>query len=213
MPEIVPTILTDSEAEFVARLKSVEHLVDLVHIDVADGLFVPNKSFGDLSVIKNYPWVCKFVLHLMVQSPEAMLGEYIATGATQLIIHFESTKRLNWALQELRRHGISGAVALTLETPLEQVVPYLEEVDMVLIMGGQPGFNGAPFDLKALDRIKALRGLWQSGKIGVDIGIHEDTLPKIVAAGADVLMVGSEIAQAADVAAKIQRLTTLANGI
>ena len=206
---IIPTILATSQKEFEDRLKSVENLVDLVHLDIADGRFVPSVTWPNSEAVGGYPWVCQFALHLMIEKPEDILPDWINARPAQIIVQLESTERLVWVVNNLRDNGIEAGVALRLETPLESVRPFLEEVDMVLLLAGQPGFNGAAFDPKIIDRVTALRQMWPSGKIGVDIGMHEATLPQVAKAGASVFMVGSEIAQAADVAKKIQELEAL----
>lgn len=200
MAAIIPSVLVKTYEEFKARVHSVEHLVDLVQVDIGDGRFVANETFRDPALIKNYPWECDFELHLMMERPEETLAAWIDTGARRIIVHYEATEKLAWIAVELKRRGVEVGLAVKLETPLIKVLPYLPQIDTALLMAVEPGANGAPFNPVALERIRFLRAKWPSGTIAVDGGLHPDTLSLVALAGANFFVVGSELSRAGDAA-------------
>lgn len=213
MSSIIPSVLAKDHADFKRLVRRYENLVDFLEVDIADGVFVANGTFNDAARIGQYPWICDFGLHLMAAQPEANLGAWIDTGAQRIIIHLEATDKVAWIISELRRRAVEVGIALKLETPVERVIPYLADVDLVMLMAVEPGFYGAAFQPAVLERIRFLRAKWPSGTIEVDGGLHPDTLPQVAAAGANLFVVGSELAQASDPGEKLAALEALVSPV
>lgn len=209
MAAIIPSVLAKDLSDFQRLVGQYERLVDFLEVDIADGRFVPNSTFADPAAIGSYPWACKFGLHLMISQPEESLASWVKTGARRIIFHLEATDKTDFVIDELHKAGLEAGLALKLETPLEQVKRYLNKVKVVMLLAVEPGFYGAPFQPAVLERVKFLRQLWPSGKIEVDGGLHTATLPAVKTAGADLFVVGSELASAADPAAKLNELEKL----
>jgi len=172
--------------------------VDALHIDIMDGRFVPNLTFGPGVLRALRPVVGLFLdVDLMVVEPERYLGEFAQAGADRLIVHLESCVHLHRVLESIRELGIRAGVALNPGTPLSALEEVLDLVDLVLVMTVNPGFGGQRFLHGQLDKIRRLRQvLSRRGpevSIGVDGGINPATALLVVEAGASVLVAGSAI--------------------
>jgi len=171
---------------------------DLIHIDVMDGHFVPNISFGPLMVE-----VCKKVtalpldVHLMIEQPERFFESFARAGATSLTVHAEATRHLHRAVQHVKDLGLRAGVALNPGTPLEFLQPVLKDVDLVLIMSVNPGFGGQKFIENALERLRTVRGWIDRENPGCDLqvdgGIALETITRAKEAGANVFVAGSSV--------------------
>ncbi len=172
----------------------------IVHVDVMDGHFVPNITFGP-PVVKAIRPVTKLPLdcHLMIEDPDRFIPDFAAAGADFIGVHVEACRHLNRTLQLIAEHGVAPAVVLNPATPLEMVFEVLPMVHHVLVMSVNPGFGGQKFLPRAVERIAHLRKL--RGELGlnfrieVDGGIAHDTVPSVVQAGADMLVAGSAVFQ------------------
>ena len=172
----------------------------IVHVDVMDGHFVPNITFGP-PVVKAIRPVTKLPLdcHLMIEDPDRFIPDFAAAGANFICVHVEACRHLNRTLQLIAEHGVGPAVVLNPATPLEMVYEVLPMVHHVLVMSVNPGFGGQKFLPRAVERIAHLRR-WRSElglnfRIEVDGGISEETVGSVVEAGADMLVAGSAIFQ------------------
>jgi ribulose-phosphate 3-epimerase len=171
---------------------------DWIHVDVMDGLFVPNLSFG-LPIVAALRRTTRLPLdiHLMINEPERYVDAFADAGADHLIVHVEASRHLHRAIEQIRTAGARPGVTLNPATPLSALDEILHLVDQVVVMAVEPGFGGQQFIPSSLRRIAALRrrlteeGL--SALISVDGGIHAGTAGPAVAAGADVLVAGSAI--------------------
>jgi ribulose-phosphate 3-epimerase len=171
---------------------------DWIHVDVMDGLFVPNLSFG-LPIVAALRRTTQLPLdiHLMINDPERYVDAFVEAGADHLIVHVESSRHLHRAIEQVRTAGARPGVTLNPATPLSALDEVLHMVDQVVVMAVDPGFGGQQFIQASLRRIAALRrrlseeGL--SALIAVDGGIHPGTAGSAIAAGADVLVAGSAI--------------------
>lgn len=192
-----PSLLSADFCNFAKELKALEEAgLAWAHLDVMDGRFVPNLTFGP-PVIKalRAASTLMFDVHLMIEEPERYLGVYADAGADLLVVHAEAVRHLPRTLDEIKSLGMRGGVALNPATPLCVLDYVLPEVDMVLIMSVNPGFGGQKFMPMAYDKIRELKTkLVRSGSsalIQVDGGVDTGNAAELVKAGADVLVSGS----------------------
>lgn len=166
-----------------------------LHIDVMDGIFVPNISFGTC-VYKSIRDKSKlfFDVHLMITEPERYIEDFVKAGADSITIHVEATKNVSEALKKIKAYGIKSGLALNPETKLDAVLPYLDETDMILVMSVHPGYGGQKYIEDVNEKIALLRE--KCGKdfnIEVDGGINLSNIKKVTKLGANVIVAGSAV--------------------
>ncbi len=171
---------------------------DYIHLDIMDGHYVPNISFGP-AIIKQLRNITKlpFDVHLMIDRPERYIKDFVDAGADIITVHPESTIHLHRVVQMIKGHGLKAGVTLNPATPLEAIDYVLEDIDMVLIMTVNPGFGGQSFIESMKEKIRKLRNIIDSRgldiKIEVDGGVKLDNAREILDCGADIIVVGSGI--------------------
>lgn len=198
-PLIAPSLLSADFSRLAEEVKAVEAAgAHLLHLDVMDGQFVPNLTFGPLVISAIRPHTkMPFDVHLMIVNPERYLTLFAEAGADLICIHAEATPHLHRSITQIKDLGKLAGVSLNPHTPLETLDYILEYLDFVLIMSVNPGFGGQKFISSSLRKIEKLKTqILQRGLdtlIEVDGGINAETAPLVLAAGADILVAGSAI--------------------
>jgi len=214
-PQIAPSILA---ADFANLQKEVEMLnasaADYIHVDVMDGIFVPNISFGIPVTEAIHRHATKPLdVHLMIVNPELYVEDFVKAGASIVTVHVEACTHLHRTLQEIKRLGVAAGVALNPHTPIELLTEVLEEVDLVCVMSVNPGFGGQKFIEHSYAKVANLKNLilkkGAKTQIEVDGGVSEQNAKRLVEAGADILVAGSFVFKAPDPIAAIALLKSI----
>jgi ribulose-phosphate 3-epimerase len=203
--KIAPSILSADFGKLGEEIFSVEPYVDLLHVDVMDGHFVPNITIGPL-VVASIHSKLPLDLHLMIEHPEQYLEDFVKAGASSITVHQEACTHLHRVIQQIKSLGVKAAVSINPATPVDMIREVLDDVDMVLVMSVNPGFGGQKFIQNVLGKIRELRTLKPDLDIEVDGGVNAETAKLCVEAGANILVAGSYIFGAKDRKAAIQAL-------
>ena len=209
---IAPSILA---ADFANLQRDIELVntseADWFHLDVMDGVFVPNISFG-MPVIKAIAQHAKKPLdvHLMIVDPDRYIEEFKNLGADVLTVHYEACTHLHRTVQSIQSHGMKAGVALNPHTPVEGLKDIIEDVDLVCLMSVNPGFGGQKFIERTYDKVRALRRMIDDSTsralIEIDGGVGPGNWEKLVDAGANVLVAGSSTFKASDPHAAVREM-------
>ena len=216
LPVLAPSILA---ANFTRLGDDVNHALDggaeWIHCDIMVGHFVPNISYGP-DIVKQVRTVAEdafFDVHLMIEHPAEYIEHFVNAGADLISVHVEADKHLHRTIQKIKSYGIMAGVALNPATPLSAIEPILEYVDLVLIMSVNPGFGGQSFIQATHERLETMVELRAEKGYGflieVDGGVNLKNIAEIRDSGADVLVAGTSVFKAEDIAARVEEI----NGI
>ena len=210
--KIAPSILAADYATFASELKRIEETsAEYVHIDIMDGQFVPNITFG-ADVVASMRKHSKLVFdcHLMVVNPERFVDAFAQAGADIMTVHAESTLHIHGALQKIKKAGMKAGVVINPGTPVSAIEPVLSLVDQVLIMTVNPGFGGQAFIPEMLEKVQKVAKIRDEKgydfDIEVDGGVDNKTIKACYQAGANVFVAGSYLFKASDLTAQVETL-------
>lgn len=199
MVELAPSILSCDFSNLQGDLDQTKDTdLKMIHIDVMDGIFVPNISFGfkvisDIRDKNDY----FFDTHAMIKEPIKYIEEFKKAGVDRLTIHYEACENLDETIEEIKNFGMEVGLTFKPATDISLIVPYLDKVDLILVMSVEPGFGGQTFMEDSIDKIKFFRNYIDKNnldvKLQVDGGIKTTNVDKVIDAGADIIVSGSDV--------------------
>lgn len=207
--QLIPAILGENFNEVSKKLELIEGLVEWAHVDVCDGVFAEGFTWDNPQDLFQIEGKTKIGVHLMVDRPEEVAGEWLEV-ADRVIIHAEATDKLGEIIEIFNGRSLMLGVALRLETPIEDIEPFMGKIKNVHLMSiAEIGHHGEPFDQSVLVKVKALRQKYPSVTISVDGGVNLENAKSIIDAGANELIVGSALWKSGDVAKTIKDFQNL----
>lgn len=216
MYKLSPSLLAADFGILKQLLQELEQAgVPYIHLDIMDGVFVPNLSIG-LTVVESIRKYTKMVfdVHLMIVEPERYIEQFAKAGTDIFCFHIEATKKADEIIKRAKELGMKAAIALKPATPVSAIEKYLPELDMVLAMTVEPGFGGQKFMADQMDKVKELVRLREQNgyhyDIEVDGGVNPETLKTCLAAGANVIVAGSAVMKAPDLTARVKEFADVA---
>ncbi len=212
MAKLAPSILSADFSRLAQQVNEIEKAgAHLIHVDVMDGHFVPNITFG-APVMKSLlgKTGIPFDVHLMIENPDMYIADFVTENTEYITVHQEACIHLHRTIQNIRSHGVKAGVSINPATPVCMIQEVLPDVDMVLVMSVNPGFGGQKFIPSALDKIRELdsirnrRGL--DFAIEIDGGAGADNIDEILAAGTDIVVAGSSVFKKGDIGEQVKLL-------
>lgn len=213
MAKLAPSILSADFSRLAEQVNEIEKAgAHLIHVDVMDGHFVPNITFG-APVMKSLlgKTGIPFDVHLMIETPDMYVADFVTENTEYITVHQEACIHLHRTIQNIRSHGVKAGVSINPATPVCMIQEVLSDVDLVLVMSVNPGFGGQKFIPSALDKIRELdsirkqRGL--DFAIEIDGGAGADNIDEILAAGTDIVVAGSSVFKKGDIREQVKLLT------
>lgn len=216
MALISPSILSADFMNLKSEIEATERAgADMLHIDIMDGHFVPNITIG-FFVVEQIKKITSLPLdvHLMIENPDRYVDDFISAGADMLAVHFEAARHLNRTVNRIKERGVKAGVSINPATPVTLLESIMGDVDLMVLMSVNPGFGGQSFIPSSLRKIEALREMLRQTKalIEVDGGVTRDNAADVVAAGADILVMGSAFYKPRDYANTVNKIKAIAGG-
>lgn len=215
MSLIAPSLLSANFARLAEDIDMINRSeADMLHLDIMDGVFVPNISFG-FPVIESFKDMCKKPLdvHLMIVEPDKFIENFAKAGASYINVHYEACTHLHRTIQKIKATGVKAAVTLNPHTPVSLLEDIVSDVDMVLLMSVNPGYGGQKFIENTISKTKQLRELIDRKNakaiIEIDGGVNLETGKRLVESGADALVAGNFVFKSADPVQTIHQLKQL----
>lgn len=208
MPLIAPSMLSADFLHLEKDVEMVNRYADIFHLDIMDGVFVPNLSYG-FPIVEAIAGRAEKPLdvHLMIVQPERYVDRFAAIGANMISFHLNATENPSAVLAQIRNHGVGAGLVINPDIPVEELYPYLKECDFVMLMGVYAGFGGQKYIPETTQRIRSLKNeIVRQGldvKIEVDGGVTPENVSEIVGAGVDIVVAGSAVFKSSDPAAVI----------
>lgn len=213
MAKLAPSILSADFSRLAEQVNEIEKAgAHLIHVDVMDGHFVPNITFG-APVMKSLlgKTGIPFDVHLMIENPDMYIADFVTENTEYITVHQEACTHLHRTIQNIRAHGVKAGVSINPATPVCMIEEVLSDVDMVLVMSVNPGFGGQKFIPSALDKIRALDNIRKERNldfvIEIDGGAGADNIDEILAAGTDIVVAGSSVFKKGDIDKQVKLLT------
>ena len=213
MIEIVPSILVKTEQEFQEYFAKLEPLVQRVHVDIADGIFVPNTTIDGYPELQDIESAVAIDAHLMVSKPENHVPHWIDTPVDRIIFHIEATIQPQQVIDAIKDSDRGVGVALNPATPHEKIHDIVDQLDFVHFMTVEPGFNGSPFVPAVIEKIKDFHFLFPDVPISVDGGVTPEIIASLREAGVSEFVVGSYVHSNSDPAGALHTLRAAAGSI
>lgn len=210
MSKIIPGILTDNEDDYCSKLEVAEHACDLIQIDVVDGLFAKSKTVG-VDVIRNNPSSSQLEIQLMVVSPGSYIDKLVDLDfVSRIIFPLEIKEDIFDLIYRVKKGKKTVGISLNIETEISDVLPFAEEINLLLLLTGKPGYSGQTLGVNTYDRIKQAKKLMPNLGLEIDIGVNFENAVKLAQSGADFLVVTSALFKASDFHVAYNRLAALA---
>jgi ribulose-phosphate 3-epimerase len=208
MSKIIPTILTNDLTDLKNKLAQLEGLVDWVQIDIMDNIFVPNISVA-VSDLIGLETSANLEAHLMIKNPADSFEACKKAGIKRVIFHLEAVDNVEEIIEKLSEFGFEKGLAINPNTPIEAIKPYLDKLDLVLIMSVNPGFQGQKFIPEVLDKVRELKALAPKLKLSIDGGINAENIKEASESGLDFVSVGSALFTGDDIEGNLKKLIKL----
>lgn len=196
MITVIPAILEKTEADIRAKVKAIAKYTNVIQLDVMDGNFVPNTTFATPSALRDLP--VSMEVHLMIERPIFHLDSWALPNVFRIIVHYEALDNVPDTIRHIRALGKEVAIAINPGTSTYDIKPYINDIDMVVVMGVEPGFSGQQFQRDVLEKVKELKKFRPELLIEVDGGVNGYSRNSIVKAGVDILAAASFLWKAED---------------
>ncbi len=206
MAEVIPSILVKTKEELLEKIMAVEPYSERVHLDIADGIFVPNITIIGFEEIEDIETSLKMEVHLMVSKPENHIVRWLETPADKFIFHIESTQKAQEVIDATKEADRMIGLALNPETPIKSLESVIDQVDFVHFMTVNPGFYGGKFEESVLSKISDFHFYYPDKPIEVDGGVNPETAAKLIEAGVSTLVVGSYIFESKNIGEALEKI-------